>query len=56
MEYDIKIDNTDLIVILAALGKQKATYESLGMHEAAHEVSDLLVKFRSVKPVHAEAS
>jgi hypothetical protein len=55
VEYDIKIDNTDLIVILAALGKQKATYESLGMHEAAHEVSDLLIKFRSVKPVHAEA-
>ena len=55
MQYDIKIDNTDLIVILAALGKQKATYESLGMYEAAHEVSDLLVKFRSVKPVHSEA-
>jgi len=56
MEYDIKIDNGDLIIILAALGKQKATYESLGMHEAAHEVSDLLVKFRSAKPIHAEAS
>jgi hypothetical protein len=55
MEYNIKIDNADLIIILAALGKQKATYENLGMHEAAHEVSDLLVKFRASKLAHAEA-
>jgi|LakMenE18May11ns_1017448.scaffolds.fasta_scaffold9944388_10 hypothetical protein len=56
MQYDIKIDNADLIVILAALGKQKAMYESLGMFEEAHRVSDVLVKFRTAKPLHAEAS
>ena len=56
MEYDIKIDNGDLIIILAALGKQKSAYESLGMHEAAHQVSDVLAKFRSAKPIHAEVS
>jgi hypothetical protein len=53
MQYDVKIDNAELIVILAALGKQKATYESLGMHDAAHQVSDILVKFQSAKPLHA---
>lgn len=53
MRYDIQIDNAELIVILAALGKQKATYESLHMFEAAHQVSDILVKFQSAKPLHA---
>lgn len=55
MEYNVKIDDADLIIILAALGKQKTTYENLGMHEVAHQVSDLLVKVRSAKLTHAEA-
>ena len=53
MQYDVEIDNAELIVILAALGKQKAVYESLNMFEAAHQVSDILVKFQSAKPLHA---
>jgi hypothetical protein len=56
MQYNIKIDDADLAVILASLGKQKSTYESLEMFEAAHQVTDILVKFRSAKPLHAEAS
>ena len=52
MQYDVKIDNAELIVILAALGKQKSTHESLNMFEAAHQVSELLAKFKSVKPNH----
>lgn len=56
MQYNIKIDDADLAVILASLGKQKSTYESLGLFEEAHKVSDILVKFRSAKPLHAEAS
>ena len=53
MQYDISIDNAELIVILAALGTQKSTYESLHMYEAAHQVSDILAKFQSAKPLHA---
>lgn len=53
MQYDVKIDNAELIVILAALGKQKATYESLNMFEAAHQISNILIKFQSAKPLHA---
>jgi len=56
MQYNIKIDDADLAVILASLGKQKSTYESLEMFEAAHQVTDILVKFRSAKPLRAEAS
>jgi ABC-type thiamine transport system ATPase subunit len=56
MQYDIQIDNTELIAIIAALGKQKATFESLKMFEAAHQISDILAKLRAAVPAHSKAS
>jgi hypothetical protein len=56
MQYDIEIDNAELIVILAALGKQKSTFENLKMFEAAHQISDILAKLHAAKPAHSKAS
>jgi len=53
MQYDIRIDGAELIAILAALGKEKAKYENLRLFEEAHQISDILVKFQSAKPLHA---
>ena len=56
MPYNIQIDNDELIVILAALGKQKSAFEKLKMYEAAHEISDILAKLHAAKPAHSKAS
>lgn len=56
MQYNVQIDNAELIVILAALGKQKSTFENLKMYEAAHQISDILAKLHAAKPAHSKAS
>jgi hypothetical protein len=56
MQYSIEIDNAELIVILAALGKQKSAFENLKMFEAAHQISDILAKLHAAKPAHSKAS
>jgi hypothetical protein len=56
MPYNIQIDNDELIVILAALGKQKSAFEKLKMYEAAHQISDILAKLHAAKPAHSKAS
>lgn len=56
MQYNIKIDNDELIVILAALGKQKSAFENLKMFEAAHQISDILAKLHAAQPVQSKAS
>lgn len=56
MQYDIKINNAELIAILAALGKQKALYEAFNNYEQAHQISDILAKLHAAKPAHSKAS
>jgi hypothetical protein len=56
MQYNIKIDNDELVVILAALGKQKSVFENLKMFEAAHQISDILAKLHAAQPAQSKAS
>jgi hypothetical protein len=56
MQYDIKINDTELSVILASLGKQKSAFENLKMFEAAHQISDILAKLHAAQPAHSKAS
>lgn len=56
MQYNIKIDNDELVVILAALGKQKSVFENLKMFEAAHQISDILAKLHATQPAQSKAS
>ena len=41
------LTNTELAVILEALGKEKAYLISQGMHDSAHEVSRLQAKIKN---------
>ena len=42
-----ELTNTELAVILEALGKEKAYLIAKGLHESAHEVSKLQAKIKN---------
>lgn len=42
----MELTNTEMAVILQALGKEKAYLNAQGMHDSAHAISDLQKKIK----------
>jgi hypothetical protein len=45
----MELTNTELAVILEALGKEKAQLNAKGMYESAHKITELQVKIKEGK-------
>jgi len=44
---ELKVTNTELAVILEALGKEKAYLNAKGMRESAHKITDLQSRLKN---------